>query len=157
MGAPFISGITRAATVVLKQGGVEKYRGEGLAFVSDSNGVFTGRMENITPGVYDIYVKGWAHLNKKFASINLASGENNVDLTSFSLKAGDFVTTGTTTSPDNILNINDVSAILSIYTSLSITANDTNRRYDVNADNKIDIMDISLVLANYTQLNTNGD
>lgn len=150
--SPFPSGISREVSVSVRQGGDEKYFFGDVNVVSDSNGFFSGRVAEIDPGTYDIYIKGWSHLAKKFASIALAPGENNINIASVALEAGDFSCEGY-----NILNINDLSAILSAYTSLSVPVNDNNREFDLDCDGSIDINDVSLVLSNYTQLEEWGD
>lgn len=146
---------SKTVKVVLKQQGQEKYRFDALTVNSEANGVYSGTITNVIPGTYDIFVKGWAHLQKKFGNVNLASGTNTQDWTGTTLKAGDFNNEGETGY--NILNIDDIAKILSVYTALSVPVTSSNQIYDINLDNKISIEDIALVLANYTALNVQGD
>ena len=146
---------SKTVKVVLKQQGQEKYRFNALTVNSDANGVYSGTLTNITPGTYDIFVKGWAHLQKKFGNVNLVSGTNTQDWTGTTLKAGDFNNEGETGY--NILNIDDIAKISAVYTALNVPVTTSNQIYDVNLDNKISIEDIALVLANYTALNVQGD
>jgi len=136
--------------VILKQGGVEKYRFESVSVAADNNGVYSGTVSNISPGTYDILIKGWAHLQKKLSNITLSPETNIKDFSSTPLKAGDF-------DNDNVLNINDISSLLSKYTSLSVPVNSQNQNFDIDANNVININDVSLVLANYNTLEVRGD
>lgn len=100
----------------------------------------------------NVLVKDGSHLRKNLGSMSLMFS-NNVAPTSWNntlLKAGDF-------NWDNKLTIADVSALLAVYTALSIPVTNTNRIYDVDLNNAIDINDIALVLANYTALEMLGD
>lgn len=125
-----------------------------VTLLSDSNGIYsgsTGTMSGLPSGTCDIYIKGWSHLNKKFSGINIAPGTNSVDFSSTPLMAGDI-------SNNNILSIEDLSAILATYTSLSVPVTDfTYKKYDLDANGIININDIAIVLSNYTQLETKGD
>jgi len=136
--------------VILKQGGTEKYRFDNVVVSSNSSGVYSGQVSGIIPGTYDVFVKGWIHLQKRFAGINLVAGNNNLDWSSTSLKIGDF-------NNDNILNINDVSSILAKYTSLSVPVTADNSLFDVDLGNDINISDVAFVLTNYTSLEVSGD
>jgi len=136
--------------VILKQGGVEKYRFAEVNVNADSSGVYSGLVENIAPGTYDILIKGPVHLQKKFPNVTLNQGANTKDFSLIPLKAGDF-------NNDNVLNINDIGSLLSYYTALSSPVNSQNQKFDIDASGVININDISLVLANYTALEVRGD
>ncbi len=141
--------------VILKQQDQEKYRFNSVTVNADANGIYSSTISNITPGIYDIFIKGWTHLQKKFVSVTLNSGTNSKDWSEITLKAGDFNNEGETGY--NVLNIDDIAKILSVYTALNVPVNTSNQIYDVNLDNSININDIALVLANYTALNVEGD
>jgi len=134
--------------VILKQGGVEKYRSDAVIVTSDASGIYSGIITT-TPGTYDVLIKGPAHLQKKFTNITLNPGTNIKDFSSNPLKAGDF-------DNNNVLNIFDVGAILNRYTSLSVPVDSLNP-FDIDANGVININDISLVLVNYTALEVRGD
>ena len=136
--------------VILKQGGVEKYRFAEVNVTADSSGVYSGLVENIAPGTYDVFIKGPIHLQKKFPNVTLNQGTNTKDFSLIPLKAGDF-------NNDNILNINDIASLLSYYTALSSPVNSQNQKFDIEANGAIDINDVSLVLANYTQREVGGE
>ncbi|GEM_PF-943702 len=118
-------------------------------------GLVDGRYEaefvaaGIVPGTYNVYVKGPYHLRRKVENVVLVAGENEI-IFAEQVLVGDF-------DEDNILDIQDVSAILSAYTALSVVPTQETKKYDVNWDGTINIIDISLVLANYTELNVYGD
>lgn len=136
--------------LILKQVGVEKYRFDSVSVSADTNGVYSGTISNITPGTYDIFLKGPAHLQKEFANITLNSGTNNFDWSATPLKAGDF-------DNNNILNITDISNLLSKYIALIVPVTTANQKFDIDGNNVININDISLVLANYTALEVPGE
>lgn len=144
------SGAGKSVRVILKRSGVEIKRFENVSVASVLEGIFQGRITDIPPGIYDIYLKGEAHLQKKFAGIIVASQGNTADWSSTALKAGDFDDT-------NSFTLTDISLLLSKYTALSNSVNNTNKLYDINADSILNIQDISLVLSNYTALELKGE
>jgi hypothetical protein len=140
----------KTVRVILKQNNVEKYRFESVAVNSNTEGVYSGTTPEVAPGTYEVFIKGQAHLQKKFAGVTINSTMIVQDWSSGSLKVGDF-------DNNNVLNITDVSGFLSVYNSLSVPVTSQNQIYDINADNIININDVSLVLANYTSLEVRGD
>jgi len=147
----------RTVSLVLKQGEETKYTFTAVDVSADqqkNDGTYQGSVAGITPGTYEVYIKGWAHLTRKFADVVVNEGVNTLDGTGKELLAGDFVPV-----PDgnNILNIDDIADILSLYTQLSIPVDQSNQRYDLNADGVFDISDISFVLTNYTELEVHGE
>lgn len=140
----------KTVRVILKQDDQEKYRFDSLGVGSGQNGIYTGVVRDITPDTYDIFIKGWAHLQKKFGNVRLAVGENSQDWSGEVLKVGDF-------NNSNTITLEDLGLILAVYTDLSIPVNQENEIYDVNSDEVIDLLDIGLVLSNYTDLTVSGD
>jgi len=138
---------------------------QNIPFQSDSNGVFIPSSPvslndlPVPPAglTVDVLVKDNNHLQKKLGNINILPADNSAPSSwnSFYLKAGDFNNEGETGY--NVLNIDDIAKILSVYTALNVPVNTSNQIYDVNLDNSINIDDIALVLANYTALNVEGD
>ena len=118
--------------------------------LNDGTGRYQGTMTDIEPGIYDILIKGGIHLTRKFAGIQINTGENTANWSETSLLIGDF-------DNNNILNIIDFAFILQQYTDLSVPITEENQRFDVNLDNQINIIDIALVLQNYTDLEVRGD
>ena len=112
-----------------------KERVETVRVVSDVNGVFTGEMINIDPGTYDIYLKGWAHLQKKFGGVTLNSGKNMIDWTAFPLLAGD-------ANGDNLINIQDFGVLVRDYLKTESPA-------DFNLDSMVNIQDFRFIVENY--------
>jgi len=141
---------SKSVRVTLQQGIQEIHLFNSVGVNSDQNGVYTGTVTSIDLGTYDVYIKGWAHLQKKFTNVSLSEGENSYNWSGTTLLAGDF-------NDDNILDIDDIGLILAIYTQLSVPVNEANRIYDVNADEVVDIFDIALILSNYTELEIHGD
>ncbi|MFH1841130.1 MAG: cohesin domain-containing protein [Candidatus Shapirobacteria bacterium] len=117
----------------------------------DSGEIYSVTKNNLAVGEYAVGIKGWVHLQKNCASATLTAGQTTiVDCTTDYLKAGDF-------DNNNLLNINDISALIGKYTTLNVPVDEYNRRFDVDANNVINIVDLSLVISNYTALNISGD
>ena len=140
----------RLVRVMLMQGGSEVYRFDDVSVTADQSGVYLGSVGNITPGTYDVYIKGPIHLQKRFTSISISSGSNSQDWSGVTLKAGDF-------DANNVLNIIDIAGMLAEYTALSVPANQSNQKFDIDANGVINIIDVALVLTNYTALEVPGD
>ena len=126
------------------------YRFDDVSVTADQSGVYLGSVGNITPGTYDVYIKGPIHLQKRFTSISISSGSNSQDWSGVTLKAGDF-------DANNVLNIIDIAGMLAEYTALSVPANQSNQKFDIDANGVINIIDVALVLTNYTALEVPGD
>ncbi len=158
------SNLQRQVRVSLKTDQTTKVY-QNIPFQSDSNGVFIPSSPvslndlPVPPAglTVDVLVKDNNHLQKKLGNINILPADNSAPSSwnSFYLKAGDFNNEGETGY--NVLNIDDIAKILSVYTALNVPVNTSNQIYDVNLDNSINIDDIALVLANYTALNVEGD
>ena len=126
---------------------------EDVRVTADTDGVYNGSVPDLDPGDYTILIKGTAHLQRNFGEVNLITGQTtDEDWTDDGqvLLAGDF-------DDNNVLNIVDISLILSQYTALSVPVDATNRIYDVDGNEAINISDIAIVLANYTALEVPGD
>ena len=118
--------------------------------LSDANGLYLGEIVNIEPGIYDIYIKGESHLRQKFPDVHLNEGVNDFDLSSVTLKAGDF-------DDNNTINIRDVAAINAVRTDLDVTRNDENKIFDVDGNGIININDVAIVLSNYDSFDVKGE
>lgn len=144
----------KEVNITLRQGGqlVGGFSNVSVVNTNDGSGKYQGSITNINPGTYDLFVKGFGHLQRKFAGVTLSSslGGNIFDWSGTTLLVGDL-------DNDNWLRINDISAILSKYVVLSAPVTTGTRNYDLNCDNIIDIQDISLILANYVRLETEGE
>ncbi len=147
------TGDTRPFTVTIQNGQnvISQYV---VNLTQGSNGSYSGSISDlgITPGNYTIFIKDGSHLRKNI-SAGGANGQGLFSGTNFAtgtLKAADF-------NNDNTLNILDLAAWLSVYTSISVPVTPSNKLYDLNGDAKIDISDIALMLTNYTQLENHGD
>jgi hypothetical protein len=113
---------------------------ENIGVNAAQNGVYSGRVMNITPDTYDLEIKGWAYLQKQFPGITLVEGENSQDFSGTELMAGD-------ANGDNKINIQDVRiAILDYIPNLV-----PNSPADFNLDGLVNIQDIRLIIINYLQ------
>lgn len=106
---------------------------------------------------YDLLVKTPFSLRKKLGSMMLRPGLNTApaNWAEQQLKTGDFWQNPR--AEWNVINLRDITQMLSIYTQLQVPINETNRKFDVNFDRIIDIMDIAIVLSNYTAIEVKGD
>jgi len=146
---------TRTATVTLKQAGqvVATYDNVTIANVNDNTGHYQGTINNIDPGTYEVLVKGWAHMQKRLAtSLTLAVGDNNVDWTSESLRAGDVWDTVPTSSNYNMIDMSDLAKTIrpSVFLVLdgSVPAAEL-ALYDTNLDGVIDMGDLAKIISNF--------
>ncbi|HUS52083.1 MAG TPA: dockerin type I domain-containing protein [Candidatus Bathyarchaeia archaeon] len=129
----------KTAKITLKKPGEsETAHEETVNFNSNQSGVWSGRIMNISPGTYDLYIKGWAHLQKKFEGITLAEGENSQDFSGTSLLAGDI-------NDNNRIEALDLAIVIEHYWP------DTpaNSPADFNLDGSVNALDIGLVIENY--------
>ena len=143
----------KTVRVTLKRGSSIVGIHEDVRVTADTDGVYNGSVPDLDPGDYTILIKGTAHLQRNFGEVNLITGQTtDEDWTDDGqvLLAGDF-------DDNNVLNIVDISLILSQYTALSVPVDATNRIYDVDGNEAINISDIAIVLANYTALEVPGD
>jgi len=134
--------------ILIKQGGGEEVKTTKIKAGSQS--IFEGRIGNILPNVYDVYLKPESFLQRKIESIEIDEGENSFDWTKINFIAGDF-------DNNNVLDIFDLSMLLQQYTNLQVPVNPQNKKFDINLDNTINIFDIALVLQGYTDLQIEGD
>jgi len=123
---------------------------ETITITSDPVGTFHGLISNIPVGVYDIYLKGWAHLQKKISGISITPDNFIQDWATTPLIAGDF-------DNNNILDIFDLALLIQQYTDLEVPITPQNQIYDINLDNIINILDIAIALQGYTDLQVQGD
>jgi hypothetical protein len=140
----------KTVRVILKQGGVEKYRFDPVQVSANTSGVYSGTVTNITPGAYDVLIKGWAHLQKKFVGVTLNSGQNSVDWSSQALIAGDF-------NDDNIIQMSDITSIISVWTQSETPVTSANQKYDLDDNGLIEMADITAVLSNWIASEVYGD
>lgn len=131
----------KSVSVEIKQQDDSLYN-DSVNFTSDTSGKYTATITpNLSPGTYDIYIKGPVHLRKKFASVSLTSGTNNLDFTATPLKTGDIHT-------DNKVDTTDYSRMLLKFNPTLVQ----NTVEDINFDNRVDTTDYSLMLLNFNPL-----
>lgn len=139
----------QTAKVTLKQGGTVVATFPAVTVTSATNGAYSGIVDDIDPGTYDVLIKSGSHLQKKFTDISLAVGENTYDWSGVELLVGDV-------DDNNLITIEDIASILSLYTDFSIPV-DIGTLQDVNYDQRITIDDVALALINYTDFSIGGD
>ena len=136
--------------VILKQNGIAVRTFDSIPLTADASGLYTGTITDVTPGTYDILIKGAVYLQKKFPAVTLNAGNNTANWSTTILKAGDFLN-------HNRITINDISTMLSQYTTLHVPVTAANQIYDIDGNGNLDINDISAVLGNYTSMTVLGD
>jgi len=115
---------------------IATFENEGVG--SDENGVYAGKIMNVTPDTYDIFIKGWAHLQKKFEGITLAAGENSQDFSGTEFLAGD--ATG-----DDKINAQDIVILVQDYRPHT----PPNSKADFNLDGIVNAQDVRFIVENY--------
>ncbi len=126
-------------------------------FDTDQNGLHDNPepLTNITEGTYDIYAKGYSHLNKRKTNVSIVNGNNFIDFSSADteyLLAGDV----------NILDSQDAwkrgdDIINSIDLAIEIEKLDASsavEKQDVNKDGIVNAVDLGILIEN---LDKTGD
>ncbi len=118
---------------------------------TDSNGHYTGLvLTGTSPGIYDIAIKGYAHLRKRLNNVTLTSSGNNIDFTAGGtdkLLCGDVYTNVTYPDGDNKVNAVDVTYLVSKW-----AVNDTgvsDERADVDENGQVNSLDMTKTVNNY--------
>lgn len=142
-------GPDKTIRVILKQNGMEKYRFESVEIASDNNGIYSGTTPEITPGAYEVFIKGPAHLQKNFGSVNINSGMPTQDWsTAGSLRAGDLAGGGAEgDQPDNMIEAADLGKLIALFNPTGSVPAGTPA--DLNSDGKVDMLDAGPLLSNY--------
>lgn len=131
----------KTTRVILKQQDQEKYRFDNVSIISNPPGTYSGTVTNIIPGTYDVYIKGWVHLQKKFASIALNPGTNTQDFSNILLKAGDAI-------DNNRIDIYDYNKVVEHF-GPRMPAGGSIADFDLDGD--VDIFDYNYLVGNFNQ------
>jgi len=118
---------------------------------TDNNGSYVGLvLIGISPGTYDIAVKGYAHLRKRLSNVVLNEGNNNIDFTfvgTDKLLCGDVYTNGSYPDGDNTVNSVDVTYLVSKWANNDSGVSD--ERADVDENGQVNSLDMTKVVNNY--------
>ena len=124
---------------------------------NDDNGIYTLPIgENISYGEYDLLVKGYSHLQKRYRQIIINEDSLVVDLTQ---NPEDFIIAGDV-NHDNTITIADIARVSKYYTELArlIDPSDTDMiDADITKDGYITIQDLALVAINWIDFIVKGD
>jgi hypothetical protein len=125
----------REVKITLKQGGslVDVFENVGVS--GDRYGVYSATLMNLDPGTYDVFIKGWVHLQKKFTDVILNKGDNHQDWSDTELLTGD-------ADNNNQINIQDLGVLARDYRESSSPA-------DFNLDGIVNIQDFRYIAINY--------
>ncbi len=118
---------------------------------TDNNGHYTGLvLTDISPGTYDIAVKGYAHLRKRLNNVTLTGGTNNIDFTfagTEKLLCGDVYVNGSYPDGDNMVNSVDVTYLTSRWAINDSGVSD--ERADVDENGQVNSLDMTKTVNNY--------
>ncbi|MBP9765983.1 MAG: hypothetical protein KBD12_01995 [Candidatus Pacebacteria bacterium] len=131
---------------------------------SDIDGTYDAGIDlsNLPAGTYDIYVKGFQTLTKKYSNVNIVNGENILNFTqtdpsnltkgSINLTVGDIDGAGTSTASlgDDLVNSLDVTLVLGQNSNTG-----TFLRTDINQDTLVNSLDTTAVLLNINKVGDN--
>lgn len=129
------------AKIILKQQDQEKYRFNNVSITASADGVYTGTVGNILPETYDLFIKGWAHLQKKFGNVTINPGTNTQDFSGGILKAGDAI-------DNNRVDIYDYNKIVEHFGPRMPPEGSI---ADFDLDNDVDIFDYNYLVGNFNQ------
>lgn len=132
----------KTARVILKQQDQEKYRFDNVSIASNPPGTYSGTVTNITPGAYDVYIKSWVHLQKKFANITLNPGANTRDFSNIILLTGDAIN-------NNRIDIYDYNKVVEHFGPRMPPEGSV---ADFDLDGDVDIFDYNYLVGNFNQV-----
>lgn len=126
------------------------------AVATNNDGEYSNlQLTGIPPGVYDVVVKGYAHLKKMLPAQSLAEGTNILDFTLVGadpLLCGDVYTGVTTPDGDNQVNSLDATYLVSHWGENDGGVSD--ERADVDENHQVNSLDMTKLINNY---GINGD
>ena len=118
---------------------------------TNNSGQYTGlALTGISPGTYDLAIKGYAHLRKRLNNTTLVSGVNNIDFTfagTEKLLCGDVYVNGSYPDGDNTVNSVDVTYLTSRWAINDAGVSD--ERADVDENGQVNSLDMTKVVNNY--------
>ncbi len=118
---------------------------------TDNNGHYNGLvLTGISPGTYDLAVKGYAHLRKRLNNVVLNSGVNDIDFSAGGtekLLCGDVYVNASYPDGDNMVNSVDVTYLTSRWAIMDSGVSD--ERADVDENGQVNSLDMTKVVNNY--------
>lgn len=131
---------TQKATKIILQKTGDGPKDFQVNLTANSQGIYSGTVDNLSPGLYTVFIKGPAHLNRKLAeNINLSPGNNSQDFSSTSLTTGDIV-------DNNKIDIFDYNIVVSHF-GPRLPAGGSPA--DLDSDNDVDIFDYNFLVGNF--------
>ncbi len=130
----------KTVKVTLKQADTVKNTFNGVSVAANTSGTYSGTVSDIDPGVYDVYIKGWAHLQKKLLNVTLNPGSNSQDWSATILRAGDI-------DGSNFVNAVDIAKVIQDYFPNTPAGSVA----DFNLDGTVNAVDIGFLIGNYFQ------
>ena len=106
--------------------------------VHEADGIYSGTLHNLDPGIYTVLVKGWAHLQKNLGDIELIAGQTAVKDGS-----GEALITGDADN-DNKVNMLDFRIL-----SLSFDQTGENLPADFDSNNIVNMLDFRFISLNF--------
>lgn len=120
--------------IIFRQNGEEVYRFDQIVPnpVSGNNGVYSAYVPVNQPGTYDVFIKGWVHLQKMFGPVSFAPDQTTeTDWTATPLPAGD-ITGPNGSPPDNIVDGYDFAVFVGAFDPFDAAPQGTLSDLDLN-------------------------
>lgn len=120
---------------------------ENIGLTSDASGIYSGTINNVTPGTYEVLLKESIHLQKNFGPVTFLANQTIIkDWTASILKAGDL-------NNDGIIEGTDLSIVLGKVRQYNFNPipSGIDEPADLNDDHYVEGTDLSLLLSNVFQ------
>lgn len=136
-----ISPPAKTASIILKQGDLEIYNNPAVP-VAWVNGGYQAVITDIVPGTYTVFIKGWAHLTKKFIDQVVSAPVTTLDYGLTKISAGDI---NVSPGSSDIINALDLGRVIQDYFPDSPIGSIA----DLNLDGTVNGLDLGFVINNY--------
>jgi hypothetical protein len=117
---------------------------------ADATGqIWSGTLTGVTPGTYDVYIKGPTHLQKNFGSKTFTAGQTTTgNWVGTWLRTGDIAGSVAVTNPNGPDNMVDSSDLGIVVSEFSMSTPKTSIA-DLTGDGYVDSSDLGLVISNF--------
>lgn len=155
-------GITKKADdqiieAFLYNGNSEVWSNKNISIENNSDGVYLLPLGTEIPqGTFNLTIKGSSHLKKRFTNFVYNGGNLMIDFSKeevHQMRAGDV-------NNDNTITIEDISTVLSFYTSFTVPVDKNNVKMiasDIDKNGRITIQDVALLAINWSDFKVEGD
>lgn len=102
---------------------------------------------------YQLFIKGPSHLQKRFDTVSLVKNSDNLVQ---KISPIDELTRGDVVN-DNVIMLNDITAIISLWTQSEVPVTTATQKYDLTEDGNIGLADITAIISNWISSEVRGD